>query len=62
MVVAAPDTVRATVGLIAVTGTVTHTASGRVAARVQIYGIDDAFWAFIAWRHVPLSGRRVGTQ
>ena len=57
MVVAAPDTVRATVGLIAVPGTVTHTASGRVAARVQIYGVDDAFWAFHGVAHVPLSGR-----
>ena len=57
MAVAAPDTVRATVGLIAVPGTVTHTASGRVAARVQIYGIDDAFWAFHGVAHVPLSGR-----
>ena len=57
MAVAAPDTVRATAGLIAVPGTVTHTTSGRVAAKVQIYGIDDAFWAFHGVANVPLSGR-----
>jgi len=57
MVVAAPDTVRATVGLIAVQGTVTHTGSGRVAARVQVYGVDEAFWPFHGAGPVALSGR-----
>jgi putative ABC transport system permease protein len=57
MIVAAPDTVRATAGLIAVPGTVTHTSSGRVAARVQVYGVDDTFWTFHGTGAVALAGR-----
>ena len=46
MVVAAPDSIRRTVGLIVTEGTLTHEASGRVAADIHVYGVDDAFWAF----------------
>ena len=46
MVVAAPDVIRRTVGLIVTEGTVTHDLSGRIATDVRIYGVDDAFWAF----------------
>lgn len=57
MVIAAPDTVRQTVSLIATTGTVTHADSRRMAARVQVYGVDETFWAFHGVAPVTLSGR-----
>ena len=57
MAIAAPDSVATTTSLIAVTGTVTHATSGRVAAKVQIYGVDDTFWSFHGVVPVVLSGR-----
>jgi len=57
MAVAAPDTVQQTASLIAVSGTVTHAGSGRMAAGVHIYGVDEAFWSFHAVAPVTLSGR-----
>lgn len=57
MAVASPDTVKQTVSLVAVTGTVTHAGSGRMAAGVHIYGVDEAFWAFHDVPPVTLSGR-----
>jgi ABC-type lipoprotein release transport system permease subunit len=57
MAIAAPDTLARTASLIIVTGTVTHAGSGRVAAGVQIYGVDDGFWAFHGVPAVALSGR-----
>ncbi|HEV7680718.1 MAG TPA: ABC transporter permease [Pyrinomonadaceae bacterium] len=36
----------AAVPLIALPGTITHDASGRVASDIRVYGIDEKFWAF----------------
>ncbi len=57
MAIAAPDMVARTTSLIAVTGSVTNAANGRVASGVQIYGVDDGFWSFHAVPSVALSGR-----
>jgi ABC-type antimicrobial peptide transport system permease subunit len=57
MSVAAPDTIGGTASLIAVSGTVSHAASGRMAAGVNVYGVDDTFWAFHGVPPVLLSGR-----
>jgi putative ABC transport system permease protein len=57
MTIAAPDSVAQTASLVAVVGTVTHGTSGRVVSGVQLYGVDDAFWAFHGVPAVPLSGR-----
>jgi ABC-type lipoprotein release transport system permease subunit len=56
---AAPGALGATVGLIAATGTVSHADSGRLAAGVQVYGVDERFWSFHGVQPVPLSGREV---
>src|SRR6185503_4230003 len=32
--------------LIALEATVTHEASGRLASKVRVYGVDERFWAF----------------
>jgi len=62
MAIAAPDMVARTTSLIAVTGSVTNAANGRVAAGVQIYGVDDAFWSFHAVPSVALSGREAALR
>ena len=62
MVVAAPDTVGQTTSLIAVAGTVSHAATGRVAAGVQVYGVDETFWAFHGVPPVVLSGREAAVS
>lgn len=62
MVIAAPDTIGATASLIAVTGTVSHAATGRMAAGVNVYGVDEAFWAFHDVPPVLLSGREAAVS
>ncbi|MEZ5288538.1 MAG: hypothetical protein R2712_27775 [Vicinamibacterales bacterium] len=62
MVIASPDVVRRTVSLIATTGTVTHADSGRVAARVHVYGVDEAFWTFHDRPPVTLGAREVAVS
>jgi len=57
MVVAAPDTIRQTASLVATVGTASHADSGRAASQVQVYGVDDTFWAFHGVQAVPLSAR-----
>lgn len=46
MAIAAPNVVHRTVSLIALEGAVTRTGPTAAAARVQVYGVDDAFWTF----------------
>ena len=62
MVIAAPDAVGQTTSLIAVAGTVSHATSGRIAAGVQVYGVDDTFWTFHGVAPVPLSGREAAVS
>jgi putative ABC transport system permease protein len=62
MAVAAPDTVGETTSLITVAGTVTHAATGRMAAGVQVYGVDDTFWTFHGVAPVVLSGREAAVS
>lgn len=59
MAVAAPDVIRQTASLVATTGTATHTGSGRTASHVQVYGVDEEFWAFHGVQPVPLPARDV---
>lgn len=56
MAIAAPDTIAGTASLIAVTGTVSHAATGRVATHVRIYGVDESFWRFHGVSPVTLTG------
>jgi ABC-type antimicrobial peptide transport system permease subunit len=62
MAVAAPDTVGQTASLIVVPGTVTHAETGRVAANVQVYGVDNGFWNFHGVPSVPLTGREAAVS
>jgi putative ABC transport system permease protein len=55
----ATATSRATAPLIAVTGVVTHASSSRRAGGVQVYGIDDRFFAFHGVTPAPLAGSDV---
>ncbi|MCC7032446.1 MAG: FtsX-like permease family protein [Acidobacteria bacterium] len=57
MVMAAPDVIRQAASLVATTGTAAHADSGRTASRVQVYGVDEAFWAFHGVQPVTLSAR-----
>ena len=62
MVIAAPDAVGQTTSLIAIAGTVSHATSGRIAAGVQVYGVDDTFWTFHGVAPVPMSGREAAVS
>lgn len=44
--------------LIATEGVVTHEASGRRAAGVEVYGVDSRFWAFQELKGEPPRGRQ----
>ena len=50
----------AAVPLVAVEGFVTHQPSGRRASGVQVYGVDDRFWAFHGRDPAPLALDRNG--
>ncbi len=45
--------------LIAIEGTVTHEASGRLASEVRVYGVDEKFWAFHSLANHELSNREI---
>ncbi len=49
----------ATCPLIAIEGTITHQASGRVASKVRVYGIDERFWNFHGRPSHALSSREI---
>ena len=55
----AKATGRSTVPLIAVTGVVTHAPSSRRAGGVQVYGVDDRFFAFHGVTPAALTGSDV---
>lgn len=62
MAIAAPDTISGTSSLIAVTGTVSHATTGQMASGVNVYGVDDEFWAFHGVPPVLLSGREAAVS
>src|SRR5262252_7694777 len=45
--------------MIALDGVIAHEPSGRRAANVQVYGVDDRFWKFQAEAGEPPRGREV---
>src|ERR1041385_6123441 len=45
--------------LISLEGTVTHETSKRVAAKINVYGVDDRFWKFNQSTHIAPDGRNV---
>src|SRR6185295_471913 len=45
--------------LIALEGTVTDEASGRLASKVRVYGVDERFWAFHRVANKPASSREI---
>ncbi len=47
----------ATTPLIALKGTITHEASGRLASDVRVYGVDERFWTFHGREHQALQNR-----
>ncbi len=57
MQAASPDAIRNTTALIVSRGTVSSPDTGRRAAGVDIYGVDDSFWSFHGVAPVVLEGR-----
>lgn len=54
---ASPDAIRSTTALLISRGTATEPESGRMAAGVQVYGVDESFWSFHGVEPVLLEGR-----
>ena len=58
----AAATGRSTAPLISVTGVVTHASSSRRAGGVQVYGVDDRFFAFHGVTPAALTGSDVAAE
>ena len=54
---ASPDAIRNTAALVSTHGTATNPESGRMAAGVHVYGVDDAFWSFHGVEPILLEGQ-----
>lgn len=54
---AGPDVIHDTTALLIARGTATDPDSGRMAAGVQVYGVDESFWSFHGVDRVLLEGR-----
>jgi putative ABC transport system permease protein len=54
---ASPDAIRSTTALLIARGTATNPESGRMAAGVQVYGVDESFWSFHGVEPVEIEGR-----